>query len=90
MEELVKEGLVRNIGCSNIGTSMMRQVLQYCKIRPAVLQMEIHPFNTCQKLHRFCREQEIQVMAYSNLGAASYVELGMATAEDSCLSPQIV
>jgi D-xylose reductase len=37
MEELVKEGLVRNIGCSNIGTSMLRQVLQYAKVKPAVL-----------------------------------------------------
>jgi len=90
MEELVEEGLVRNIGCCNIGVSMMRQVLQYCKVRPAVLQVEMHPFNSQEKLHRFCREQEIQVMAFSNLGAASYVELGMATAEDSCLSPQIV
>lgn len=30
MEELVKEGLVRNIGCCNIGTAMLRDVLSYC------------------------------------------------------------
>ncbi len=30
MEGLVKEGLVRNIGCCNIGTAMLRDVLSYC------------------------------------------------------------
>jgi diketogulonate reductase-like aldo/keto reductase len=37
MEELVKEGLVRNIGCCNIGTAMLRDVLSYCNVKPAVL-----------------------------------------------------
>ena len=37
MEELVKEGLVRNIGCCNIGTAMIRELLTYCTIQPAVL-----------------------------------------------------
>jgi len=46
MEELVAEGLVRNIGACNIGTSMLRQMLQYSKVRPAVLQVEMHPYNT--------------------------------------------
>lgn len=29
MEELVREGLVRNIGFCNVGTTMIRQVLSY-------------------------------------------------------------
>ena len=37
MEQLVKKGLVRNIGCSNIGTTMMRQTLIGSEIKPAVL-----------------------------------------------------
>ena len=37
MEELVKEGLVKNIGCSNIGTMMLRDVLAYSTIKPSVL-----------------------------------------------------
>lgn len=37
MEELVAEGLVRNIGVSNVGTLMLSQILQYCKVKPAVL-----------------------------------------------------
>jgi len=46
MEELVREGLVKNIGICNIGVAMLRDILQYCKIKPTVLQVEIHPYNT--------------------------------------------
>ena len=34
MEELVKEGLVRNIGVSNMGALMLRDVLNYAKVKP--------------------------------------------------------
>ena len=37
MEDLVREGLVKNIGMCNIGTSMLREVLSYAKIKPTVL-----------------------------------------------------
>lgn len=46
MEELVEEGLVRNIGISNMGVSLLRDVLSYCKVKPTVLQVELHPYNT--------------------------------------------
>ena len=46
MEELVKEGLVRNIGACNVGTSLLRDVLNYATIKPAVLQVELHPYLT--------------------------------------------
>ena len=90
MEELVKEGLVRNIGVSNMGTAMIRDILNYCKIKPTVLQVEMHPYNTQEKLLKFCRLNGIAVTAYSNLGAGSYVQLGMATDQDSCLNNETV
>ena len=90
METLVHKGLVNDIGCSNMGTSMLRQVLQYSSVKPSILQVEIHPFCTQKNLMRYCRESGVHVMAYSNLGAASYIDIGMATLEDSCLSPQLV
>ena len=37
MEALANEGLVRNIGVSNVGTSMIRQVMSYATVKPAVL-----------------------------------------------------
>mmetsp|Transcript_22171 Transcript_22171/g.29648 ORF Transcript_22171/g.29648 Transcript_22171/m.29648 type:complete len:108 (-) Transcript_22171:455-778(-) len=44
MEELVREGLVRNIGCSNVNTMMIHQIMRYAQIKPAVLQVEMHPY----------------------------------------------
>jgi D-xylose reductase len=46
MEELVQEGLVKNIGVCNFGVSLIRDLLTYCKIKPAVLQIELHPYNS--------------------------------------------
>jgi diketogulonate reductase-like aldo/keto reductase len=56
MEELVGSGLVRRIGVSNFGVSLLRDLLAYAKVRPSVLQVELHPFLTQEKLLRFCRE----------------------------------
>jgi D-xylose reductase len=44
MEELVKEGLVRNIGVCNMGTSLLRDILNYATVKPTVLQVEMHPY----------------------------------------------
>ena len=46
MESLVREGLVRNIGVCNIGTTLLRDVLNYATIKPSVLQIEMHPYLT--------------------------------------------
>ena len=46
MEELVNKKLVRNIGFCNIGTSVLRDILSYAKVKPSVLQVELHPHNT--------------------------------------------
>jgi diketogulonate reductase-like aldo/keto reductase len=73
MEDLVREGLVRNIGVSNMGTSQIRDLLTYAKIKPTVLQIEAHPYLVQEKLVRFARSQGIAVTAFSNLGAGSYV-----------------
>ena len=37
MEKLVEEGLVRNIGVSNMGTSLLRDLCNYSVIKPSVL-----------------------------------------------------
>jgi D-xylose reductase len=90
MEELVKAGFVRHIGVSNFGTSLLRDLLSYAAIPPAVLQVEMHPFLTQEKLVRFCREQGIAVTAFSPLGATSYYSIGMAGEGDSALEQPVV
>jgi D-xylose reductase len=38
----------------------------------------------------FCDSKNVAVTAFSSFGAGSYVELGMATVEESCLEEQMV
>lgn len=44
MERAKKEGLVRSIGLSNFESSRLEEVLEKCDIKPAVLQVECHPY----------------------------------------------
>lgn len=46
----------------------------------------MHPYLTQEKLLRMARENNIQVMAFSNLGPMSYVELSMATNDESIMN----
>lgn len=90
MEDLVRAGLVREIGVSNLGVALLRDLLSYAAVPPAVLQVELHPYLTQDKLLRFCREAGIAVTGFSPLGASSYVPLGMAEARDSVLDEPVV
>lgn len=90
MEALVDSGLSRYIGVCNYGVSLMRDLLNYARIAPAVLQVESHPYLTQDKLMRFCAEQDVSVTAFSPLAALSYLELGMAEPGDSVLEQAIV
>ncbi|MFO0013262.1 MAG: aldo/keto reductase [Planctomycetota bacterium] len=91
MERLVEEGLVRHIGVSNFGVSLLRDLLSYCTIRPSVLQVESHPYLVQAKLLRYCQSEQIAMTAFSPLGAPSYIPLGMATSADSVMGhPAIV
>jgi D-xylose reductase len=90
MEELVKKGLVKNIGVSNFNISLIRDLLSYASIRPAVLQVESHPYLVQPKLLKFCKGEKIEFTAFSPLGAPSYVPLGMAKESDSVLEQPVV
>ena len=90
MEDLVRAGLVKHIGVCNYGVSLLRDLLSYATIRPAVLQVELHPYLVQEKLLRFCREEGIAVTGFSPLGALSYQPLGMAEVGESVLDEPIV
>lgn len=90
MEELVRDGLVKNIGICNFGTSLLRDLLSYAEIPPAVLQVESHPYLTQDKLLRFCQQEGIAYTAFSPLGALSYFSLGMAEQNESVITEPTV
>jgi len=45
LESCVEKGLIRSIGVSNFNCQLMLDLLSYCKIRPDVNQIELHPYN---------------------------------------------
>jgi D-xylose reductase len=90
LEELVRAGLVRNIGVCSLNVARLRALMSYAQIAPAVLQVELHPYLTQEKLVQYCREENILVTAFSPLGASSYVPLGMASDEESVLDEAVV
>ena len=44
LENLQREGLVRNIGVSNLNSMFIHQVLKFSEIKPAAIQNELHPY----------------------------------------------
>ncbi len=90
MEELVNAGLVREIGVCNFVVALLRDLMNQARIAPSVLQVEMHPYLTQDKLTRFCRESAIAVTAFSPLGAQSYFELNMAEQGESLLRHEVI
>lgn len=68
MENLIKKGLVKSIGVANFTTMMIVDLLTYAKVKPAMCQIELHPYNTQEDLLAFCHAESIAVTAYSPLG----------------------
>lgn len=77
MEALVDEGLVSHIGVCNFPAILLMDLLSYARIKPAVLQVEMHPYLQQVNLLELCKREGVQVTAFSPLGASSYVELNM-------------
>jgi len=90
MEELQSAGLVRHIGVSNFNCQLLRDLLSYCEIRPATLQVESHPYLTQEKLLRFAQQEQIAVVAFSPLGAQSYFSLDMAREGEGVMDETLI
>jgi len=85
MEELVDEGLAKDIGLSNFQGSLILDVLRYAKKPISVLQVEHHPYLTQEPLIQLCQDAGIAVTAYCSFGPQSWVELNMAKGATSLL-----
>lgn len=65
MEELYLAGKCEAIGVCNFDLGYMKELLKFCKVKPAINQIERHPMYQQQELVDFCQENDIAVMAYS-------------------------
>jgi diketogulonate reductase-like aldo/keto reductase len=71
MEALVDEGLSRAIGLSDIGVEGTRRVVESARIKPAVVEVESHPYHPQWDLHEYCRSEGIILLAFAPLGHAT-------------------
>jgi diketogulonate reductase-like aldo/keto reductase len=70
LEALYEEGLCRSIGVSNYMIRHLEELLDSCRVVPAVNQVEFSPFLFQEALLEFCREAGIVIEAYSPLTKA--------------------
>ncbi|PFH54224.1 hypothetical protein AMATHDRAFT_135764 [Amanita thiersii Skay4041] len=66
MEEIKKDGLAKSIGVSNFRVEDLNIVLENAQIKPAVNQIEFHPYvwKAIKPVVELCKEQGIIVASY--------------------------
>nr|XP_061790218.1 aldo-keto reductase family 1 member A1-B-like isoform X2 [Nerophis lumbriciformis] len=70
MEKLVSAGLARAVGLSNFNSRQLDRVVQAARsVKPAVLQVESHPYLAQTELLAHCRSRGVALTAYSPLGS---------------------
>jgi diketogulonate reductase-like aldo/keto reductase len=70
MEALVDQGLSRSIGLSDIDAAGARKIVETARIKPAVVEVESHPYHPQWELHELCKEHGIVLLAFASLGHA--------------------
>jgi diketogulonate reductase-like aldo/keto reductase len=70
LERLVDEGKCKSIGLSDVNLEKLREIVAAARIKPAVVQVESHPYLPEWELLDFCREHGIVLLAFAALGHA--------------------
>jgi len=71
LESKLAEGKIRSLGLSNFNPQQIQRIIANGKVRPAVLQVELHPYFQQKELVAFCAKESIVVTAYSPLANPS-------------------
>jgi len=68
MEKAVKEGKVRSIGISNFEGEPLEEILRIAEIKPAIIQVEAHPYYPQNEIKERISEIGMHVQAWYPLG----------------------
>ena len=68
MERLVDDGRCRAIGLSDIGLNELLPLYESARVKPAVVQVEAHPYLPETELLEFCKDKGILFLAFAPLG----------------------
>ena len=70
MENLVDRGLVGAIGLSDISAEKVKEVLNFARIKPAVVEVESHPYHPQWELHELGKAHGTILLSFASLGHA--------------------
>src|SRR3954447_23481711 len=68
MESLMDHGRCRAIGLSDISLNELLPIYEAARIKPAVVQVESHPYLPETELLEFCKEKGVVFLAFAPLG----------------------
>ncbi|MGC1400143.1 MAG: aldo/keto reductase, partial [Candidatus Binatus sp.] len=68
LESLVDEGRCKAIGLSNVNLAQLKEVFEIARIKPAVVQVESHPYLPEWDLLNYCKKNGIVMQAFAALG----------------------
>ena len=68
MERAYEEGKVKAIGLSNFTVEQIKEILGICKVKPTVLQTEVHPYSQEKELKKFLESEGVVIQAWYPLG----------------------
>lgn len=68
LERLVDQGHCKAIGLSDVTLDRLKDVVAAARIKPAVVQVESHPYLPEWELLDFCKEHGIVLLAFAALG----------------------
>src|ERR1700723_2119164 len=68
LETLVDHGKCRAIGLSDISLNVLKPIYESARIKPAVVQVEAHPYLPETELLGFCKERGVVLLAFAPLG----------------------
>lgn len=71
MEAAKEAGLARSIGVSNFSVLKLRDLVSKATIKPAINQVELHPYLQQNALLDYCNQESITLTAYSPLGTSA-------------------
>lgn len=75
LERLVDDGRCGSIGLSDITLEKVQEIVAVARIKPAVVQVESHPYLPEWELLSFCQEHGIVLLAFAPLGHSSVPNL---------------
>ncbi|KAJ6630106.1 NADP-dependent oxidoreductase domain-containing protein [Mycena sp. CBHHK59/15] len=68
IEECLRKSKCEAIGVSNFSIKTLKELLKTAKVKPAMNQVEMHPYLAQNDLLAFCKERDIAVAAYAPSG----------------------